>query len=558
MGWKRVYPGVGDNGTPDNTTDTNIPVKLAGAFEDSPLHWSGVSGENIISDETIEVPPGTIQVGEGLKMSAAGVIPLFNSTLTGIRYIPTMFSYDETGSTKPFTLDIGANQQLIVQPDFSTAVSLSGMFTVAATASEFINNLILKCTPLSTMGGMRIRMVAQSTGEAIYYYPSKAAWNAEEGEDIVVDATGDVNIDLTEAPLGLLIGEVLDVDYHADTGDLFGDGVNPYQEVTRQIVTFVDLVDEAPLDGKQYARQSEIWTEVIHEGHYLGVFADVTALEAAYPTANDGDTATVTTPSANLFYWSGTASAWVDTGTGYLGDMLKAVYDPTNIGNDVFSMTNMVEGATAKVLLDTERDKLSGIEAGAEVNVQSDWNQASALVDDFIKNKPDVATITQINNTTGYANYLDSSTAGVPRNYASNSELPLLNDKAILDGSRYPDGVTSYWDDVNHKFTPDQDNGNYSFSVNFNVDALVRDKRLVVKFTSLDAGGPGVDQLIQERLVRLQKDAGDITPVSISFTAGVTPAVALHGVTVTLEFQDTSANVYDIICGLTKDGAEIL
>ncbi len=37
---------------------------------------------------------------------------------------------------------------------------------------------------------------------------------------------------------------------------------------------------------------------------------------------------------------------------------------------------------------DTEKTKLSGIESGAEVNVQSDWSQADSSADDYIKNKP--------------------------------------------------------------------------------------------------------------------------------------------------------------------------
>lgn len=38
----------------------------------------------------------------------------------------------------------------------------------------------------------------------------------------------------------------------------------------------------------------------------------------------------------------------------------------------------------------TEKSKLAGIEAGAEANVQSDWNQTNSSADDFIKNKPDL------------------------------------------------------------------------------------------------------------------------------------------------------------------------
>ena len=36
----------------------------------------------------------------------------------------------------------------------------------------------------------------------------------------------------------------------------------------------------------------------------------------------------------------------------------------------------------------TEKNKLAGIASGAEVNVQSDWNQTTTSADDYIKNKP--------------------------------------------------------------------------------------------------------------------------------------------------------------------------
>ena len=38
----------------------------------------------------------------------------------------------------------------------------------------------------------------------------------------------------------------------------------------------------------------------------------------------------------------------------------------------------------------TEKTKLAGIEAGAEANVQADWNQTATTADDYIKNKPDL------------------------------------------------------------------------------------------------------------------------------------------------------------------------
>ena len=35
-----------------------------------------------------------------------------------------------------------------------------------------------------------------------------------------------------------------------------------------------------------------------------------------------------------------------------------------------------------------DKTKLDGVATGAEVNVQSDWNQTNTGADDYIKNKP--------------------------------------------------------------------------------------------------------------------------------------------------------------------------
>ena len=40
-----------------------------------------------------------------------------------------------------------------------------------------------------------------------------------------------------------------------------------------------------------------------------------------------------------------------------------------------------------------DKDKLDGIETGAQVNVQSDWNQTDNQADDFIKNKPNIPVV---------------------------------------------------------------------------------------------------------------------------------------------------------------------
>lgn len=58
--------------------------------------------------------------------------------------------------------------------------------------------------------------------------------------------------------------------------------------------------------------------------------------------------------------------------------------------NNPLSADLIADGTTNKVYTATEQSKLSGIEAGAEVNVQSDWNQSDNTADDYIKNKPTI------------------------------------------------------------------------------------------------------------------------------------------------------------------------
>ena len=50
------------------------------------------------------------------------------------------------------------------------------------------------------------------------------------------------------------------------------------------------------------------------------------------------------------------------------------------------------KGLSTNDYTDAEKTKLSGIASGAEVNVQSDWNQSTTSADDYIKNKPTLGT----------------------------------------------------------------------------------------------------------------------------------------------------------------------
>lgn len=71
-----------------------------------------------------------------------------------------------------------------------------------------------------------------------------------------------------------------------------------------------------------------------------------------------------------------------------------------------------------------EKNKLAGIAAGAEVNVQSNWTQTNSSADDYIKNKPSIPTKTSdLTNDSGFI-----TTAAIPTNVSA-----FNNDAGYLD-----------------------------------------------------------------------------------------------------------------------------
>jgi hypothetical protein len=72
------------------------------------------------------------------------------------------------------------------------------------------------------------------------------------------------------------------------------------------------------------------------------------------------------------------------------------------------------QGLSENNFTNSEKIKLSGIQEGAEVNVQADWNQTDDEADDFIKNKPEINSIAVYPDTR--FDYIDSTSFIVPEN----------------------------------------------------------------------------------------------------------------------------------------------
>lgn len=137
-----------------------------------------------------------------------------------------------------------------------------------------------------------------------------------------------------------------------------------------------ELVEEAPKDGKQYARQNGVWSvvNIPVEGKSLSTNDYVTADKTKVTNINE----VIEAATKNI------------TATG-----ISITLDKRNL------VTNVVENielnlpasttALAGLMLPSDKTKLNGIAAGAEVNVNADWNATEG--DAQILNKPTLATV---------------------------------------------------------------------------------------------------------------------------------------------------------------------
>lgn len=99
----------------------------------------------------------------------------------------------------------------------------------------------------------------------------------------------------------------------------------------------------------------------------------------------------------------------------------------------------------------TEKTKLSGIESGAEVNVQSDWTQADNTADDYIKNKPNIPDVSDYYDKTEMDTFLALKVDKVTgKDLSTNDFTDTLKSK--LDGiaSGAEVNVQSDWDQADN------------------------------------------------------------------------------------------------------------
>jgi hypothetical protein len=154
-----------------------------------------------------------------------------------------------------------------------------------------------------------------------------------------------------------------------------------------------ELVEEAPKDNKQYARQDGTWTvvnipEVDFTEVYEAIDTKVDKVDGKGLSTNDYITADKTKVTNVNEVIEDAAKSVTATGISITLDKRNLVTNAVeNIELDLPASTTALAG----LMLPSDKTKLNGIAAGAEVNVNADWNATEG--DALILNKPTIPTV---------------------------------------------------------------------------------------------------------------------------------------------------------------------
>ena len=176
-----------------------------------------------------------------------------------------------------------------------------------------------------------------------------------------------------------------------------------WAQIKNALLGKVDKVDGKGLSSNDYTADEKAKLANIAAGAEVNVNADW--------NASTGDAAILNKPTIP----SAATSTPLMDGTGAVGSSAKYAKEDHVHPSD----TNKVDKVSGKGLstndyTTAEKNKLSGIAAGAEVNVQSDWSVTSSSSDAFIKNKPTIPSkVSDLTNDSGFATttYVDDEIA---------------------------------------------------------------------------------------------------------------------------------------------------
>lgn len=201
-----------------------------------------------------------------------------------------------------------------------------------------------------------------------------------------------------------------------------------------------ELAEEAPKDGEQYARQNGVWSvvnipEVDFTEVYNAIDTKVDKVEGKGLSTNDYVTADKTkVTNINEVIEAATKNVTA-TDISITLDKRNLV---TNVVEDIELNLPASTTALAGLMLPADKIKLNGIAAGAEVNVNADWNATEG--DAFILNKPTLATVATSGNYSDLNGKPTLSTVATTGNY---NDLENIPDLTLVDAINIEDASSS-------------------------------------------------------------------------------------------------------------------
>ena len=171
--------------------------------------------------------------------------------------------------------------------------------------------------------------------------------------------------------------------------------------------------------------------------------------------------------------------------TGSYSDLVNTPSIPTKT-SDLTNDSNYVSDAsyvhTDNNFTTTLKNKLDGIAAGAEVNVQADWSQTDTSADDYIKNKPTIPVPGLVELSYGHSTWAEFLAAYQAKNVvycrASSNSNPGT-------GSQTRRAFMAY---VNNETNPTQVEFQYYRSVSTHSDSQQGDQVYVYLLTNANGG----------------------------------------------------------------------
>ncbi len=231
-------------------------------FEESPLYYDE-DGEKLVSDVALELPGGTLKLGETIDLSACtGAMIVSDSINVTTNYV-LQNEFDSTGSSVPTYLNLGVESSIDIQTDFSETITTNPLTysitgAVVAPTVRQLNTITVKTAGAIT--NLRARFTDTVTGNVLRYVPDKASWDSETGGlDL---ASGDNTFDLLAIgtdtsnyfylgvnPVIIQESQQIDVELAADSINFFGLSSIPYMIADAQDGTYDEISSGGDVDG---------------------------------------------------------------------------------------------------------------------------------------------------------------------------------------------------------------------------------------------------------------------------------------------------------------------